>query len=341
MNMRFHTRAKAQFLIAFIAALKGRSSTGKGELSMNRVAILLVSALLLAGTTLAQESAPKEKVRTFTFTQDEPVTMMAPFGMMQREALPEGKIEFFSAEMAGAGEVVTAAPYTATATTESTQVLADGNKIVNKTSSFVARDSQGRTRRETDLRRIGTMQVDSPKMVFINDPTTHTQYIFTPGGGEATKVVRSEGTWKEGPQIIDLRGMRERRMKENVIVNVQGAREGQQSKESAEQVKHEDLGTQTIEGVSAQGKRETVTIPAGQIGNERPIEMVTETWFSPELHTMVLRKHSDPRVGESTYRLTDIKRNEPDAALFQPPPGTKVSIERSLEVHREVAPSKE
>lgn len=309
---------------------------------MNRIAILLAGALLLAGTAAAQESAPKEKVRTFTFTQDEPITMMAPLPMMmQRESLPDGKIEFFSAEMAGAGEVVTAAPYTATATTESTQVLADGNKIVNKTSSFVARDSQGRTRRETDLHRIGTMQVDSPKMVFINDPTTHTQYIFTPGGGEATKVIRSEGNWKEGPQIIELRKMREQRLKDKTIVTVQSAHEGQQSKESSEQVKHEDLGTQTIEGVSAQGKRETVTIPAGQIGNERPIEIVTETWFSPELHTMVLRKHSDPRLGESTYRLTDIKRNEPEASLFQPPAGAKVSIERSLEVHKEIAPSKE
>ena len=308
---------------------------------MNRIAILLVSALLLAGTVAAQESAPKEKVRTFTFTQDEPMTMMAPFGMMQRERLPEGEISFFSAEMAGAGEVVTAAPYTATATTESTQVLGDGNKIVNKTSSFVARDSQGRTRRETDLHRIGTIQVDSPKTIFINDPTTHTQYIFTRGGAEATKVIRNEGTWKEGPQIIDLRGTRERRIKDKVIVNVQGMRESQQSKESAEQVKHEDLGTQTIEGVSAQGKRETVTIPAGQIGNERPIEIVTETWFSPELHTMVLRKHSDPRMGDSTYRLTDIKRTEPDASLFQPPAGTKVSVEPMLELHREAAPSKE
>jgi hypothetical protein len=308
---------------------------------MNRIAILLASALLLAGTLAAQESAPKIQARTFTFTQDEPITMVAPFGMMQYERIPEGKIEFFSAEMAGAGEVVTAAPYTATATTESTQVLADGNRIVNKTSSFVARDSQGRTRRETDLHRIGTMQVDSPKMVFINDPTTHTQYIFTPGGGEATKVIRSEGNWKEGPQIIDLRATRERRMKEKVVVNVQGAHEGQQSKESAEQVKHEDLGTQTIEGVSAQGKRETVTIPAGEIGNERPIEMVTETWFSPELHTMVLRKHSDPRMGESTYRLTDIKRNEPDASLFQAPAGAKLRSEPVIELHRETAPPKE
>ena len=236
---------------------------------MNRIAILLAGALLLAGSLAAQESAPKEKVRTFTFTQNEPITMMAPFGMMQYERMPEGKIEFFSAEMAGAGEVVTAAPYTATATTESTQVLADGNRIVNKTSSFVARDSQGRTRRETDLHRIGTMQVDSPKTVFINDPTTHTQYIFTPGG-EATKVVRSEGNWKESPQIIELRSQREVRLKDKTIVTVQGAHEGQQNKESSEQVKHEDLGTQTIEGVSAQGKRETVTIPAGQIGNEKP-----------------------------------------------------------------------
>jgi len=307
---------------------------------MNRIAILLASALLLAGTALAQESAPKEKVRTFTFTQDEPITMMAPFGMMQGERMPEGKIEFFSAEMAGAGEVVTAAPYTATATTESTQVLADGNRIVNKTSSFVARDSQGRTRRETDLHRIGTMQVDSPKMVFINDPTTHTQYIFTPGGGEATKVIRSEGNWKESPQIIDLRSQREERLKERVILKVGGAHEGQ-SKESSEQVKHEDLGTQTIEGVSAQGKRETVTIPAGQIGNERPIEIVTETWFSPELHTMVLRKHSDPRMGDSTYRLTDIKRAEPDASLFQAPAGAKLNVKPIIELHRETAPSKE
>jgi hypothetical protein len=306
---------------------------------MNRIAILLLSACVITASAVAQESAPREKMRTFTVTQGEPSTMMSPFSMMmQRERLPEGEISFFSAEMAGAGEVVTAAPYTATATTESTQVLADGNKIVNKTSSFVARDSQGRTRRETDLHRIGLMPVDSPKTVFINDPTAHTQYIFTPGGAEATKVVRGEGAWKVSPQIIDLSS--QRRL-EKVIVNVQGAHEGQQSKESSEQVKHEDLGTQTIEGVSAQGKRETVTIPAGQIGNERPIEIVTETWFSPELHTMVLRKHSDPRMGDSTYRLTDIKRNEPDAALFQPPAGAKLRSEPVIELHRETAPSKE
>jgi hypothetical protein len=313
---------------------------------MNRVTILVASIFLTAAGAAAQDSAPREKLRSFAFAEER-----APFPEMnfffQNDQNHQARTAFYMAEMTAGGDLVTNAPYTANAVEETTQVLGDGNRIVNKSSDLVARDSQGRTRRETDLHLIGKMQVDSPKMVFINDPTTHTQYIFTPGRGEATKVIRSEGNWKEGPQIIDLRGndsrnTLERHMKEKVIVNVQGARrESQQSKESSEQVKHEDLGTQTIEGVSAQGKRETVTIPAGQIGNERPIEIVTETWFSPELHTMVLRKHSDPRLGDSTYRLTDIKRNEPDAALFQPPPGTKVSVEPMLELHKEMAPSKE
>src|SRR5258708_17073450 len=124
---------------------------------MKRLAILLVSAFLFAGIAMAQQYTPQEKFHTFTFKQDEPITMMAPFGMMQRERMPEGEISFFSAEMAGVGEGVTAAPYTATATTESTQVFAHGNKIVKKTSSFVAPDKPGRPRRETHLPPIRTL----------------------------------------------------------------------------------------------------------------------------------------------------------------------------------------
>jgi hypothetical protein len=307
---------------------------------MNRIAVLLMSAFLLAGTVVAQDSASGEKARTFTFTQDGPLPGMPGNMMFQREKLPAGEISFFGAEMATAGELVTAAPYSATATEETTQVLADGNRIVNKNSSFVARDSQGRTRREIALNHIGPLQVDSPKMVFINDPTSHTQYIFTPGG-EASKIIRKEGTWTEGPQIIDLREARERRTKEKTFFSVQGVHESQASSESKEQVKHEELGTQNIEGVSAEGKRDTVTIPAGQIGNERPIDIVSETWFSPELHTTVLRKHSDPRVGETVFRLTEIKRAEPDAGLFQAPAGTKLRNEPMIEMHREMSPAKE
>jgi hypothetical protein len=310
---------------------------------MNRIAILLASALLLAGSAAAQESTQREKVRSLTITQDEPMIAMqgGPANMLfQHERLPGGEISFFSAEMAGAGETITSAPYTATATTESTQVLGDGNRIVNKTSGLVARDSKGRTRREADLHRIGPLQLDSPKMVFINDPTAHTQYIFHPGG-EATKVVRSEATWGDGPQIIDLHGTGQTGIKTKMMVRTIGGPGKEADEETSQQVKHEDLGTQTIEGVSAQGKRDTITIPVGQVGNERAIEIVSETWYSPELHTLVLRKHSDPRAGETVFRLTDIKRNEPDASLFQPPPGTKVSVEPLLEMKRQKASAKE
>ncbi|HEV2802731.1 MAG TPA: energy transducer TonB [Pyrinomonadaceae bacterium] len=81
----------------------------------------------------------------------------------------------------------------------------------------------------------------------------------------------------------------------------------------------ESLGKQLIEGVEAEGTRTTVTFPAGMIGNERAINIVSERWYSPELQTVVLSKHSDPRFGETTYRLTNINRGEPSRTLFEVP----------------------
>jgi hypothetical protein len=86
----------------------------------------------------------------------------------------------------------------------------------------------------------------------------------------------------------------------------------------------EDLGEQSYEGISAHGTRTVTTIPANAIGNERPIEITYEKWFSNELQMVVYSKQSDPRTGEHTYRLTNINRNEPDPSLFKVPTGFKV-----------------
>jgi hypothetical protein len=83
--------------------------------------------------------------------------------------------------------------------------------------------------------------------------------------------------------------------------------------------KTEDLGTQVIQGVSAQGKRVTRTIPAGKEGNEKEIDIVTETWYSPDLQVVVMSKTSDPRFGDSLYQLNAITRTEPNPALFAVP----------------------
>jgi TonB family protein len=87
----------------------------------------------------------------------------------------------------------------------------------------------------------------------------------------------------------------------------------------APNVETESLGKQMIEGVEAEGRRTVRTIPAGQIGNEQPIQIVHERWYSPELQVVVMTRNSDPRMGETTYRLTNISRTEPAATLFQVP----------------------
>ena len=84
------------------------------------------------------------------------------------------------------------------------------------------------------------------------------------------------------------------------------------------------LEPQTIEGVQAEGTRTTVTIPAGAIGNELPIEIVSERWYSPELKMVVLSRRADPRFGETVYRLTNLVRGEPSADLFEIPAGYRV-----------------
>lgn len=86
----------------------------------------------------------------------------------------------------------------------------------------------------------------------------------------------------------------------------------------------ESLGKQNVEGVEAEGTRTTITIPAGAIGNERAIQIVSERWYSQELQTVVMTKHSDPRFGETTYRLANISRSEPDHSLFELPAGFEV-----------------
>jgi hypothetical protein len=85
------------------------------------------------------------------------------------------------------------------------------------------------------------------------------------------------------------------------------------------------LGRQTIEGVPADGTRTTMTIAAGQMGNEQPIQIVTERWYSPDLQMEVLSKRTDPRMGETVTRLANISRAEPPSSLFDLPADYKVS----------------
>jgi hypothetical protein len=205
------------------------------------------------------------------------------------------------------GVPVKNAPYSAEAVTESTQTLADGNRIVERSSSMLYRDSEGRERREETRSALAKLApgVEMPQTVFISDPVAGVGYTLYPARRTATKVPGARGLSSPVPLAVQKAETAAREAKASAFGQVNS--------------KSESLGTQMIEGVQAQGTRVTQTIPAGQIGNERPIEVVSETWYSPDLKMTVMTRHSDPRTGETTYRLSNIDRSEPAKSLFDPP----------------------
>ena len=202
----------------------------------------------------------------------------------------------------------------------------------------MARDSQGRTRREQTIDHLGPLSMEGSKVVFISDPAAHTDYILNPDEQRARIVKR------DNMKVFTLDGAGNDKAESGIKVKLRSALEQglkkEQWVESSKQVKREQLGTQVMDGVTVEGTRETVTIAAGQIGNDRPIEIVSENWYSQDLHALVLHKHSDPRFGDTVFHLTDIKRGEPDASLFQVPAGFKSTTvnEPTVELHRREAP---
>jgi hypothetical protein len=237
------------------------------------------------------------------------------------------------------GEAVKGAPYSATIVTEQVQVLADGNRIAQKNQGAVARDSQGRMRHEAILPVIGNMAAEKmPKLVFINDPVAGANYTLNaaektyrkmpgPNTTEAglKRMAETKAAAISGPGGADVKtfNMRVAAPPAHAGAEVHAVGGFLTVKDSA--ARNESLGSKVIDGVMADGTRSVRTIPAGEIGNEKPIEVVSESWYSPELKTIVYSKRSDPRTGEMTYSLTNINRAEPDASLFAPPADYKAA----------------
>jgi len=239
-----------------------------------------------------------------------------------------GTFGWVASEMSFGGKAVKGAPYAAEAVTESTQTLSDGNRIQRKSSASVYRDSEGRTRREQTLSAIGPWAAsgDAPQTIFIDDSVAGVHYILNPKERTARKIAvptGKEGEFTAGIAAAPHQARRfERRLAgpgETIAFQASGTWESPLAKPQTEA-----LGKRVIEGVEAEGTRSIMTIPAGQAGNELPIQVVSESWFSAELQAVVMSKHSDPRMGETVYRLTGINRSEQLGSLFEVPADYKV-----------------
>lgn len=199
------------------------------------------------------------------------------------------------------GKVVSGSPYSAVGVTENKQTLSDGNTIDHKVQSNVYRDSQGRTRRETTFAGPLATSGQTHTVVMIHDPVAGASYVLH----AESKTAEQRPAPPAGA---------------NSAANLQSRFEARIQKEIANgTLKKEDLGTQVINGISAQGTRYTRTIPAGQIGNATAISIVNEQWYSTDLQVIVKSTRTDPRFGQTTYTLTNVQRSEPAASLFTVP----------------------
>jgi hypothetical protein len=243
-------------------------------------------------------------------------------------AYAQFNIDFMAAPIAFDSETVTGAPYSAEAVTEVVQTLADGNRIIRQSKAEISRDGVGRTRREQGLSMIGPVvggpddgprvQITDPQagtMILLNmrDRTAHTMpapRIRLMNGHVGIAAETADTTFEIAVPPDPSQGLDRIQM----IYSSRSAIAAPVAPTAAEA-----LGQQFMEGVEVEGSRTTLTIPAGQIGNELPIDVVSERWYSRELKVLVMSRQSDPRFGETTYRLTNITRGEPSPDLFVVP----------------------
>jgi hypothetical protein len=218
-----------------------------------------------------------------------------------------GPMELMGFEGGHEAKLVKGAPFSATASSETTDTLSDGTVIHRTAQLSLFRDSQGRSRRELTASGFGPLAASgAPKtLVMISDPVAGVHYMLDTAEKVAHKMAiparpgaASSATGENFEQKMEAR---------------------QAAEIAAGTLKKESLGTQVINGVSAEGTRTTKIIPAGQIGNDKAIQIVSERWYSPELQIVVKSTHTDPQMGTTTYQVTNLQKTEPAATLFTVP----------------------
>jgi hypothetical protein len=297
----------------------------------NKRILSIVIAIGLVGSARAQEAVPSGATR------------MAPRAATTESGLGMG-FQFVSGEPALATHVFKGAPFSLEASIEMAQTLADGNRIVHRQTVHLYRDSKGRTRREETLAAIGPWASSGtpPTMITIQDPVTGASYFLDPQKKIAAKLPSAPQA-PRGKGVMVTKEMIDGGLNAPVPATVNSGPPGGEFVFAGEQPamvigfnresggqgfqpeeNSESIGKEMIAGLSADGTRTTTTIPANAIGNESPIEIVKERWYSPDLQIVLQSMQADPRLGQTTYRVTKLNRGEPSPSLFEVPSDYKV-----------------
>ncbi len=274
----------------------------------------LIGMGMMAGALVYGQAPPPTPPPPGLHAERVEIRHAGPMGVMAWSGGAE-----ISIEMA----LVKGAPFSGEFVTETVQQLADGNRITSKRSEVYARDGEGRTRREMG------------PMTFIHDPVAKMDLILENQRKTARKVMLPDlpaGEQSKNLMVFNSAappppgGPGQRMMTVTRAMPAMRLAEGEASKF---ETKTEPLGKRMIEGTEAEGTRTTVTIPAGAVGNELPLVTVSERWMSTELKTLVLSTRKDPQMGETTYRLTNLRKGEPSRLLFEMPADYTLATEEN------------
>jgi hypothetical protein len=224
-------------------------------------------------------------------------------------------------------------PYTAEYKITHVRILANGSTITNESTKVEALDTQGRMLNSRTSVPVSENQ-KATTLVSIYDPVAHTFTNWSVPGEQATVLKMAEpGATRTpcAPTAATTPGSTT-----GAAAGVVGSvfTSSAAGTSSATGVRRkppvvEDLGTETIQGVEARGRRTTFTTPVGMIGNNEPLVRTSEAWFGtePGLRSLIARQITDdPQMGKTTTELTSFTQGEPDASLFQPPSEYEIVI---------------
>lgn len=230
--------------------------------------------------------------------------------------------------------IVPDSPFSATMIIESSERMPDGS-LSNKTiTSLIYRDSKGRTRRDWLPEALSSTPAEPTRSV-IHDAVAGFTYNLDHRAASAQRAVlvrpRARNSAAMEAAAKQAAGRNQMLPVPTTIKTGNTFQPGTLSNNSPAN-RPESLGSRNIEGILAEGTRHSATLPAGRAGNDKPIEITAERWYAPGLQTVIMVKRTDSRTGETIYRLTDINRNEPAAALFTVPPTYKITDQTGREV---------
>lgn len=291
---------------------------------------LTLFCLIIICTVMTVSAQDPKVERKVTVTSGNAIVTSAGTGVM----IPT--FDFVTANGFAETKTVKNAPFAAEFSSENVQTLADGNRIVRSSTTNVYRDGEGRMRREQSFAALGALFSNgekAPRSIFIYDPVANASYVLNSNARTAfrnktlARVEVNTNLAKPQPHVKILRDkLRVATVEDFPRPLPQGAMNSIQiAKPPFEKPRVDELGTQNIEGVEAEGKRITTIIPAGAIGNERQIEITNETWYSKELGMVVMSRSVNPMSGEHTYKLTSLTRNEQPRSLFEIPTDYKIT----------------